>query len=89
MLVSSTTVDPAPVRPEPSPTKLEAATAPVYLAFPLTYRVVPDAPTAPTSNLNLGRVVPTPTLSFTMSTNILLTETKSALCLVFPILDIF
>jgi hypothetical protein len=89
VLISSTIVDPVPVRPDPSPIKLEAATAPVYLAFPFTYKVVPDAPTDPTSSLNLGIVVPTPTLSFTMSTNILLRETKSALCLVFPILDIF
>ena len=36
-------------------------TIPVTLASPFTKSVVPDAPTAPTSNLNLGFVVPIPT----------------------------
>ena len=36
-------------------------TIPVIRASPLTNNVVPDAPTAPTSNRNLGFVVPIPT----------------------------
>jgi hypothetical protein len=36
-------------------------TIPVTLASPFTKSVVPDAPTAPTSNANLGFVVPIPT----------------------------
>ena len=36
-------------------------TIPVTLASPFTKSVVPDDPTAPTSNLNLGFVVPIPT----------------------------
>ena len=36
-------------------------TIPVTLASPFTKSVVPDAPTAPTSNTNLGFVVPIPT----------------------------
>ena len=35
---------------------------PVTLASPLTYKDVPEAPTAPTSRVNLGLVVPIPTL---------------------------
>ena len=35
---------------------------PVTLASPFTNKLVPDAPTAPTSNENLGLVVPIPTL---------------------------
>ena len=34
---------------------------PVILALPFTRSEVPDAPTAPTSNANLGFVVPIPT----------------------------
>ena len=35
---------------------------PVTLASPFTNKLVPDAPTEPTSNKNLGLVVPIPTL---------------------------
>ncbi len=37
-------------------------TIPVTLASPFTKRVVPDDPTATTSHINLGFVVPIPTL---------------------------
>jgi hypothetical protein len=36
-------------------------TIPVIRASPFTKNVVPDAPTAPTSSVNLGFVVPIPT----------------------------
>ena len=39
---------------------------PVILAFPFTYRDVPEEPTLPTSRENLGFVVPTPTLEIVL-----------------------
>ena len=41
----------------PDPTKLEAVTIPVYVAFPLSLIVTPT----PTWKLPVGRVVPIPT----------------------------
>ena len=61
------------VNPDPSPTKDDAVRTPETLTSPATV------------NFYVAFVVPIPTLSLLTSTKILLSVTRLAVCLVFPI----